>query len=354
MNKTTTKQRSSNIELYRIIVMLLIVAHHYVVNSNLLDLLSKDEFSFRPLYFYVLGMWGKIGINCFVLITGYFMCTSRITLRKFLKLVLEVEFYNISIYLLFVIWGYQDFSIIDFSRRIWLVWRVQDGFTTCYLLFYLFIPFLNVFIDNLSQIKHKYFLYLTLSIYSVLPSIPHIRVDMNYLTWFCLLYMISSYIRKYEPRALNVLSNLVGVFSIVLIALLSVVVLRYVSIKMNMNLHYFFVMDVNKVVGLVTSIVLFNYFRNINIPSNKLINAIAATTFGIYLIHTNSDSMREWLWIDIIDVCGHYAINHYIFYSLFFVIAIFIVASLIDYLRIKTIEKWFFLCYDRCIQRKDK
>lgn len=28
------KQRNSNLELYRIIVMLLIVAHHYVVNSQ--------------------------------------------------------------------------------------------------------------------------------------------------------------------------------------------------------------------------------------------------------------------------------------------------------------------------------
>ncbi len=31
-----TKQRDSNLELYRIIVMLLIVAHHYVVNSGLI------------------------------------------------------------------------------------------------------------------------------------------------------------------------------------------------------------------------------------------------------------------------------------------------------------------------------
>lgn len=34
---TGCKVRSSNLELYRIIAMLLIVAHHYVVNSGLLD-----------------------------------------------------------------------------------------------------------------------------------------------------------------------------------------------------------------------------------------------------------------------------------------------------------------------------
>ena len=36
------KERSSNLELYRIIVMLSIVAHHYVVNSGLMEVLKQD------------------------------------------------------------------------------------------------------------------------------------------------------------------------------------------------------------------------------------------------------------------------------------------------------------------------
>lgn len=36
------KVRDSNLELYRIIVMLLIVAHHYVVNSGLLDVMLQN------------------------------------------------------------------------------------------------------------------------------------------------------------------------------------------------------------------------------------------------------------------------------------------------------------------------
>lgn len=36
------KQRNSNLELYRIIVMLLIVAHHYVVNSGLMEEIAKE------------------------------------------------------------------------------------------------------------------------------------------------------------------------------------------------------------------------------------------------------------------------------------------------------------------------
>ena len=78
------RPRNSNLELYCIIVMLAIVAHHYVVNSGLMEgAVSGNDFTLIQVFFLLFGMWGKTGINCFVLITGYFMCQQQITLRKF-------------------------------------------------------------------------------------------------------------------------------------------------------------------------------------------------------------------------------------------------------------------------------
>lgn len=37
------KQRRSNIELFRIITMLIIIAHHYVVNSGLLNYIPSKS-----------------------------------------------------------------------------------------------------------------------------------------------------------------------------------------------------------------------------------------------------------------------------------------------------------------------
>ena len=91
--------------------MLLIVAHHYVVNSGLMNYdgpIYSSGFNWRSVFLLIFGMWGKIGINCFVLITGYFMCRSKITLKKFLKLILEVLFYRTSIYYIFCISGYKQ------------------------------------------------------------------------------------------------------------------------------------------------------------------------------------------------------------------------------------------------------
>ena len=118
--------RESNLELYRIIVMLLIVAHHYVVNSGLTSEtgpIYSDWSSWRSIFLLLFGAWGKTGINCFVLITGYFMTESKITAKKYVKLLAEVLFYNILIYLIFCVSGYQSFGLVSFLETAFPVVR---------------------------------------------------------------------------------------------------------------------------------------------------------------------------------------------------------------------------------------
>lgn len=71
---TPSKERNSNLELYRIIVMLLIIAHHYVVNSGLTTVMYESPLAIKSIFLFLFGAWGKNGINCFLLITGYLMC----------------------------------------------------------------------------------------------------------------------------------------------------------------------------------------------------------------------------------------------------------------------------------------
>lgn len=191
------KERNSNIELYRIIVMLLIVMHHYVVNSGLLDEMFKTPLAPESIFLYLFGMWGKTGIDCFVLITGYFMCKSNISLYKFVKLLLQVELYNILFGSIFLYAGYMPLSVSSIIQIINPIASVNTGFTSCFLLFYLFIPFLNILLNNLSKSQHFLLLVLSLGIYTILGTIPRIGVTFNYITWFCVLYVVASYVRIY-------------------------------------------------------------------------------------------------------------------------------------------------------------
>ena len=127
--------------------MMFIVAHHYVVNSGLESVggpIFSAPLSWKSLFLLLFGAWGKMGINCFVLITGYFMCKSQITLRKFLKLLLEIEFYKIVFYLIFLLTDYQPFSIKTFIKGVFPVKSIEKDFVSCYVLYFLFIPFVTI------------------------------------------------------------------------------------------------------------------------------------------------------------------------------------------------------------------
>ena len=142
--------RSSNIELFRIFLMLSIVAHHYVVNSGVFDMVKTPPYEWQSYFLLIFGMWGKIGINCFVLITGYYMCKSQTTIRKFIKLFLEVLFYNVVCYICFYLSGYETFSIRGMLHAFNPINSLTNSFVCCFLVYYLLIPFINVLVQHLT------------------------------------------------------------------------------------------------------------------------------------------------------------------------------------------------------------
>ena len=100
--ETKGNERQSNLELLRIITMFLIVAHHYVVNSGVTAVFSLESLNSRTIFLQLWGMWGKTGINIFVLISGYFMCQSRLTWKRYAKIYLEAKFYRVIIFIIFL------------------------------------------------------------------------------------------------------------------------------------------------------------------------------------------------------------------------------------------------------------
>ena len=342
------KQRDSNIELYRIIIMILIVAHHYVVNSGLFELMRQSPTSFKSLYLFLFGMWGKTGINCFVLITGYFMCQSRITLRKFTKLLFWVLFYNIAVYLAFCLFGYTDFSIGSFITALLPIRIINDDFVSCFLIFFLTIPFLNILIKNMSKQQHLLLLILSLFVYSIWALIPGIVVRFNYVIWFDILYLISSFIRLY------------GIFDQVdykkwgWISLCSVLVSMLSVLAVILSGHpgtaYYF-MEINTILSVVTSVCLFMFFKNYPLKYHKWINSIGASTFGVLLIHANSNTMRQWLWKDTFNNVGYFGKNIYL-HSILSVLLVFFICIMIDQLRLKFIEEPLFKQLDNYMARK--
>ncbi len=335
MGTVRLKLRDTNIELYRCVVMFLIVAHHYMMHSGLLNLTPECLTSTKSIYLYLFGMWGKIGINCFVLITGYYMCLSNINIRKFLKLLLQVEFYKCSIFFFFVIGGSQSLSVNSILNSLLPFTDIDNGFIDCFFVFYLFIPFLNSLINSINRTKHIALIILCLFFFCLWPQFHIFRVNSNYVVWFCIIYFIAAFIKIHKID--EMLSyRLWGAitFLMIIFAFFSVLLL----LNFGRRWPYLLVYDSNSVFAVLISVFSFMFFKRLPMNNNKLINAIGGTTFGILLIHDCSWNMRQWLWVDVCNCVGWYDRNVYL-HSLICVSGVFVIGAIIDYMRLCFIEK---------------
>ena len=346
--------RSSNMELYRIFCMLMIVAHHYVVNSGVMAAtgpIGENPHAANSLFMMLFGAWGKTGINCFLMITGYFMCKSEITLRKFVKLFLQIFFYSIVIFVIFLLLGYERITPIRLAQLL-PVWDIETNFVSCFVVFYLTIPFWTILVQHMNKRQHELLLALLLACYTFMGSVPKFNISFNYVTWFGIIYLLASYIRLY-PSPIFEKKRLwcwMTIASVVL-ACLSILVMNLLVAQGR----YIFVSDSNKIFAVLIAFCSFLWFKNMDIKYSKTINAFGAATFGVLLIHANSNAMRQWLWKDTVDVIGHYqtlTTGELMLFSAGVVLAIFIICNLIDQLRIATLEKWFFRWYDNKLSAK--
>ena len=316
----------------------MIVAHHYVVNSGLMSYIdAQSTLRFQDYFLLLFGWGGKTGINCFVLITGYFMCTSSVKKEKFLKLLGEIYFYTVILWNIFFFTGYEAFSLKAFLKMLFPFFTVADNFTSCFLLFYQLIPFLNKLVHALTEKEHFMLMAWCIGIYAFLPSFAKANVVFNYITWFSILYVIASYIRLHPKDWFNS-TRITGFWAgaSLLLSWASVIVLAMFSriIGKGIGICYFFVADSNKVLALMTGVSTFLFFKNLKIGYSKVINTIAASTFGVLLIHANSDTMRRWLWVDVCKNVGAYETGNAVVHAVLTVMIVYMLCTIIDIIRI--------------------
>lgn len=349
------QNRSSNIELFRILLMLSIVAHHYVVNSGVFDVVSQTPNDWHDYFLLLFGMWGKIGINCFVLITGYFMCKSEITIRKFLKLFLEVLFYKIVCYVCFYISGYEVFSIRGLLHSLNPISSLTHGFVSCFLVYYLLIPFVNILVQNLTKKQHQLLIIICMLFIVILPHCNRYVIEFNYVEWFVIIHVIASYIRFYHDESKTPTNNqsVLFIFGGILLGILSVVIMMvgYENGMAKLKWMYEWVIDSNALLAVVVSLMLFYGFKNLHIKQSKVINYIASSTFAVLLIHANSDAMRQWLWRDVCQNVEMIYSPWMPIHAVCCVLGVFVVCVIIDKVRILLIEKPLFVKIDKILAK---
>ncbi len=340
--------RNSNLEVLRIFAMIAIIAHHFVVNSTTTNYFDYLNPTLNQYFLEVWGMWGKTATNSFILISGYFLCKQSLTWQRYVKLFAQIVFYNIVIYFIFVATDYDAFSIKGAVSTIFgLLTHINNGFTESFMVFYAFVPIYNIVIKNLTQKQFKRFVMGIIFVMSITQNF-FLASTMNEPIWYMSLYFIAAYIRLYPNRYTESLkfSTSLFVFSvfIAIASVICIIILGDYRQSSFIGVHrYFMVEDSNRVLPFIVGLSAFLIAKNIRSFTSKFINTVAAGTFGVLLIHANSDTMRRWLWQDVCQVPKMFQgeLLYLSIEALIVPIAIFAICSFIDYWRRKWIEKPF-------------
>ena len=274
------------------------------------------------------------------------MCQSKITLRKFLKLYFQVVFYGIVIGGIFVVIGNANFSVEQIVN-IFLPFGhvVSDNFVNSFMVWWLTIPFLNVLVRNMTRHQHLLLILFCVVVFSLYDKTPLTEIALNPICWFSTIYFIASYIRLYpESIYKSESSKTWGLLSIGTV-LLSVILIPFIQhcymLTGKTNVPWGLVSDSNAPLALVVSVTTFMFFKNLKMQYCSFINIAGATTFGVLLIHSNG-ILRNWLWGDkAIGCVNNYDHSWFWLYAPIAVILIFVCGAIIDYIRIRFIERPF-------------
>lgn len=293
-------QRSSNLELLRILSMLMIIVFHCVLKSEF----KYGEPHYNKQLTECLTMLGEIGVDCFILITGYFMVGSRFKWRKFVLLNLELVFYCWLSYGVQRLVQPEPINGRIVLEMIFPMIYNRYWFATAYLLLYLLCPFINRFVKALDQRELQRALGLFLALWCVIPTLFGAIYDetegmmyYNRLIWLIVVYMIGAYLRLYPRRWITGPRKawLLALGSFATLCLSVVVINLFPTFFGYIGIHYAgYLWRPNTVPVLACSIGLFLGFSQLRVRDSRLVNAIASTTFGVYMLHDGV--LLDWLW----------------------------------------------------------
>ncbi len=339
--------RGSNFELMRILMMLMIVAYHLLCYGIAPDVAASPLLSKIVVATFCSG--GKIGVNGFVLLSGYFLCVSASSAKpkRLLKLYLQMFFYSMGTFLVMAALGICRFNLDDVVAFIFPIGRSTYPFATNFFFLMLLSPFINLLIKALDRKNYLRLLAVSFVIFSLIPTIIEVRYPYENLVWFVFLYLLAGFVRLYPmplfDRKWLALGVAAGCYCIIagyramLGALLPhIPILRFIPPAMTSRS--------NAVPVLLCALGLLLFFKNVKVKGSRIINLIASATFGVYLLHDHSKAMRQLLWKDLFDCRPFLSDTAALTWRILAAVAaVFAVGIVIDLIRQYALEKPLFL-----------
>lgn len=338
------KKRDTNFELLRIIAMFMIVTLHYTQNSGVLE--NNGTYTLQNIFFIFLNTVCSVGVNCFVLISGYYLITSKFKIQKIIHLWGLVLFYSLGIYLLYKIANHSVVNPMSSVETIYVftpVLNVHYWFIVPYLALYIVFPFLNKMINTLNQKQLKVILIIFFVLMCAINNITPLNqnfeaVGGHSILWFMFLYGVGAYIKKYKNKdeGKDKYKYLLYFIICIILGFIFKIIFENIS-SLNILLKYanYRVIAFNSVFAFLGAVFIFMFFKNIKVKgenTGKCISFISKNVFAVYLIHEH-ELNRQVIWNTNLNINIAGMQNNFILHYLLCIFIIFTSCVLIEEIR---------------------
>lgn len=332
-NRFTT--RNSNIELLRIITMIMIIVLHYFNNGGVLDAIRQTSVNYHITW--ILESVCYCSVNCYILISGYFLADKEdYNYKKIIDIVLQVLFYSLGLYLLFCCVGLVDFNIKTMiTGFMFPIIHGEYWYATVFIVSVFAVPYIGKLTNQLDKNEFKKLLIVFGIIFSVIPTVVFFAgntiglKDGYSLIWFVYLYFVAGYIKKFQIQC----PKRILVIGIIIFSLIPFFVKLFQQTVLGTEYWNFYKYNSLPVLG--SSLCWFLLFISFKKRKNLLINVVASTTFGIFLFHTQYIMRDYLLWGKIIKPTFYMkeSTGKYVIHIICSVLLIFIVGVVVDLIR---------------------
>ena len=318
--------------------MVLIVYHHFALDSKWN---FEEELTPKRYFMFAIASWGKVGVNLFMMLTGYFLNGRGVKASSVLRTWIRV-----------IMWSWTIFTAMCFQRPMW--WNdIMESifpvtfsgywFVTSYIVTVLLSPALGKMAINLT--RREYAGMLALMSYTLSIS-TYFAFNYAYsdVLWLMFLFLIGSFIHLHQSLFAKI-STQALVWCLVWAAAVNLLSIYWVcTVQFQWAQDHggpnFLMIHGYAPLALIISVLVFLLVGRLEFRS-KIVNITASVTFGIYLIHENR-FIRPLLW-DWID--GPQYSDHPAFYQIVLVIPalVFIVCGFAEWLRqllLGRFEQW--------------
>ncbi|MGN1147789.1 MAG: acyltransferase [Lachnospiraceae bacterium] len=299
-------ERMANMELLRIVSMMLVVVLHFLGKGGGLIKLTESSMPGSGYLAWILEAFAIVAVNVYMLISGFFLVESSFKVTRLLQLLLQIWFYSIGIGLVAAAFGLlpeEGFGIHYLLMLFFPVSMNHYWFMTAYVFMYLFIPMLSAGVKRLTKRQMQTALVLLILVFSVVKSIVPGRLEADMqgydCIWYLCVFLLAAYIRLY---GIPCLKNKTRSFFVYLAAVAGIVgvtfFLRFLYLKTGsfgtiLTICY----NYNHILVLIASVAFFYLFYHMRIKPgavSRIVCRIAPFTLGVYLWHEHVAIRYEW------------------------------------------------------------